>query len=207
MTPAAQTAREVTTALTNAFQTQREHTTALESELRKRTTILQSLKKELSVARAKMEEMERANAQVQLLESKLTVATKQSEKAKRSLVQTREDKAASESDWGARVKALETELEETRDALAATRQELLEGRSLMMNLIGDDEEAVKSVVRSEFDDRDGTPDVPGSKKDTSIPSRSTSHNSRIPGPPAVSHAPPHPFGDLAMLDSEVSGRL
>ena len=196
MTPAAQTAREVTTALTNAFQTQREHTTALETELRKRTTMLQALKKDLTAAKVKIEEMERANSQVQLLESKLTVATKQAEKTKKALSTARDDKATVEADTEAKVRSLEAELEETRDALMTTRQELLEGRSLMMNLIGDDDDVIKSVARSDGGDTD-TPDVPASQ-----PSRSTSHSSRLPGPPAVSNAPPHPMGDLAKLDGE-----
>jgi hypothetical protein len=147
--PNATTAREVTDALVAALDAQKERCSAVEKELRKRTTALQTLKKELNVSRDTVLELDKRTSQASALEQRVTALGRQLDKQKRAAVQLATEKTESEEAFKLRIAELEAELERTREALSAARQELREGRELMLTLIGEDDEALAAIGNHE----------------------------------------------------------
>lgn len=135
MVPGAVTAREVTQGICAGLEKLNERIKAFEVEVRKRTTQVQTLKKDLAAAQELISSLDKKTAHMAVVEKKLEHKEKQAERARRMLTATKSEAEKSLQEVSFEKETLAVELERTKEALALARRELAEGRELMMSLI------------------------------------------------------------------------
>jgi preprotein translocase subunit SecD len=135
--PGASTAREVTSGLLAGMEKITVHCQKVETELRKKSTQFQVLKRQHGEAREQVEALERKVAHLSVLEKKIDNKDRQLDKYKKESAAQAAELASRRTMLELAVRDKGSEVEQLRAELAAAQLELAEGRELMLQLIRD----------------------------------------------------------------------
>lgn len=143
-----QTARQVSEKVIKEFRALQSRVAHLEKDLRKRMATMESARFAVEEAKTKQLAAEQKARTLQSATKRATHNKKVAEDAAKQFDDKFDVMQASREELATKVEVLEAELEATRDALIATRNEVEVGRKLMLQLISDDESEMGNLVAS-----------------------------------------------------------
>ena len=137
--PGATTARDVTSGLLDGLEKITVHCQKVETELRKKSTQFQVLKRQHAETREQVEALERKVAHVSVLEKKIESKDRLLDKTKKEHATVLAELTKQRVMLDGQVAEKANELERLRAELAVAHMELSEGRELMLQLIKESE--------------------------------------------------------------------
>jgi chromosome segregation ATPase len=141
-----QTARQVAEKIIKDFRALQARVAHLEKDLRKRLTTMENAKAAVEDAKKKQLVAEQKSRTLQTTTKRATHNKKVAEDAAKQFDDKFDVMKASREDLATKVEMLESELEATRDALIATRNEVEVGRKLMLQLVTDEDGEMGHLV-------------------------------------------------------------